>query len=121
MTRADTLVVLAAALLVGWSYTQFWGTLSTPGAEVRIVAGGEEFARLPLNTDTRLDVPGPAGVTLVEISDGAARCARSPGAAGICQRSGWLREAGDMAVSLPNRVLIEVLGDAETRFDSINY
>ena len=121
MTRADTLVVLLAALLVGWSYTQFWGAPSVTGAEVRIVAGGEEYARLPLHTDTRVDVPGPAGITHVEIADGAARCARSPGAAGICQRSGWLKEAGDMAVSIPNRVLIEVLGEAEVRFDSINY
>lgn len=121
MTRGDTLVIVAAVLLVGWSYTQFWGTETSTGSEVRIIAGSEEFARLPLNTDIRVEVPGPAGVTLVEIADGAARCARSPGSAGICQRAGWLREAGDMAVSIPNRVLIEVLGEADRHFDSINF
>lgn len=121
MTRGDTLVLLAAAILVGWSYTQFWGTPGLPAGEVRIVAAGEEYARVPLDRDARIEVPGPAGVTRVEIADGAARCAASPGSAGICQRAGWLRHAGDMAVSLPNRVLIEVLGEGERRFDSVNY
>jgi hypothetical protein len=121
MTRGDALVILAAALITGWTYTQFWVDPGGAAAEVRIVAGGEEFARLPLDTDARIDVPGPAGITLVEITDGAARCARSPGSQGICQRAGWLRVAGDTAVSLPNRVLIEVIGKAEPSFDSVNY
>lgn len=121
MTRGDALVILAATLLTGWTYTQFLGGPGGAAVEVRVVAGGEEFARLPLDTDARIDVPGPAGVTRVEISDGAARCARSPGSQGICQRAGWLREAGEVAVSVPNRVLIEVLGDREPRFDSVNY
>lgn len=121
MTRGDALVILAAMLLVGWSFTAFWTTAGPGAAEVRIVSGDEEFARLPLDRDAHVEVPGPAGITRVEIADGAARCASSPGHAGICQRAGWLREAGDMAVSIPNRVLIEVLGEAESRFDSINY
>jgi hypothetical protein len=121
MTRGDALVIMFAALLAGWSFTEFWGVQGPGATEVRIVSGNEEFARLPLARDTRIDVPGPAGITRVEIADGAARCARSPGSAGICQRAGWLRETGDMAVSLPNRVLIEILGEGEKQFDSINH
>ncbi|ACL73980.1 NusG domain II-containing protein [Thioalkalivibrio sulfidiphilus] len=125
MTRGDGLVVICACLLVGLSYVQFWGApddgTTTATREVRILSGGTEFARLPLDRDALVEVPGPAGITRVEIADGAARCAASPGSQGICQRAGWLREAGDMAVSLPNRVLIEVLGEAERSFDSVNY
>ncbi|HSP01726.1 MAG TPA: NusG domain II-containing protein [Thioalkalivibrio sp.] len=127
MTRApgtlgDGLVILCAVVLVGISYQQFWtGAPDGPASELRIVAAGDEFARLPLDQPRSLDVPGPAGITRVEVADGAARCAESPGTQGICQRAGWLRQPGDMAVSLPNRVLIEVLGEADRHFDSINY
>ncbi|MFP4160649.1 MAG: NusG domain II-containing protein [Ectothiorhodospira sp.] len=119
MTRGDALVILLAAVLVAGAYALLWSP-ATPATQVRIVSGEREIARLPLDEPRRLEVSGPAGITVVEIRDGAARCAVSPGARGICQRAGWLREAGDMAVSLPNRVIIEVLGETG-RFDSINY
>lgn len=119
MTRGDALVILLAAALVATAYALLWSP-STPASQVRIVSGEREIARLPLDEPRRLEVPGPAGITVVEIRDGAARCAASPGSRGICQRAGWLRQAGDMAVSLPNHVLIEVLGDRE-RYDSINH
>ncbi|SEP75650.1 hypothetical protein SAMN05421693_10551 [Ectothiorhodospira magna] len=119
MTRADGLVILLAILLVMGSYVWLW-TPATPATQVRVVAGDREIARLPLDQPRQLEVTGPAGITVVEIRDGAARCAASPGSQGICQQAGWLRQAGDMAVSLPNRVIIEVLGD-EWAFDSVNY
>ncbi|EHQ51808.1 MULTISPECIES: NusG domain II-containing protein [Ectothiorhodospira] len=119
MTRADAFVILMAVLLVAGSYAWLW-TPATPATQVRVVAGDREIARLPLDQPRQLEVSGPAGITVVEIRDGAARCAASPGSQGICQQAGWLRQAGDMAVSLPNRVIIEVLGD-EWVFDSVNY
>ncbi|MFN2348244.1 MAG: NusG domain II-containing protein [Thioalkalivibrio sp.] len=121
-TLGDGLVILCAVALVSLSYLQFWtGAPDGPASEVRIVAGGDEFARLPLDQPRWLDIPGPAGITRVEVAVGAARCAESPGTQGICQRAGWLRQPGDVAVSIPNRVLIEVLGEAGQHFDSINY
>jgi hypothetical protein len=121
-TLGDGLVILCAVALVSLSYLQFWtGAPDGPASEVRIVAGGNEFARLPLDQSRWLDVPGPAGITRVEVAEGAARCAESPGSQGICQRAGWLRQPGDMAVSIPNRVLIEILGKTDPTFDSLNY
>ena len=119
MSRADALVLIMAAGLVAFSYASFWAP-SAPGSELRIVQGDSELMRLSLASDQMLEVAGPAGITQVEIRDGAARCASSPGPRGICEGAGWLREAGDVAVSLPNRLIIEVLGQAE-RFDSLNY
>lgn len=119
MTRGDAFVILLGALFVAMLHAGQWQG-GGPADRVRIVAGENEFAVLPLSTDRVVDVPGPLGVTVVEVRDGAVRCAASPGAQGICQRAGWLRDSGDMAVSLPNRVLIEVLGGMP-RYDSINF
>lgn len=119
VTRGDIVVILLAALLVAGLHSGQWRD-GGPADRVRIVTGEAEFAVLSLAADRVVDVPGPLGTTVVEIRDGAARCAASPGAQGICQRAGWLRHGGDIAVSLPNRVLIEVLGGAP-RYDSINF
>jgi hypothetical protein len=119
ITRADALVILLACGLVAGTYAWLWSP-GAPATQVRVISGNEEVARLPLDKAQQLEITGPAGITVVEIADGAARCAASPGTQGICQSAGWLKRAGDMAVSLPNRVIIEVLGD-ETEFDSMNY
>lgn len=119
MTRGDLVVILLGTLFVGGLHANQW-RVDGPADHVRIVAGGEEFAVLPLAEDRRVEVPGPLGTTVVEVRDHAARCAASPGPNGICQRAGWLRHAGETAVSLPNRVLIEVAGGAP-RYDSINF
>jgi hypothetical protein len=62
----------------------------------------------------------PAGVTEIEIQPGRARCLRSPGSQGICEAAGWLERPGDMAVSLPNRLMLQVRG-ARSDFDSMHY
>ena len=117
MTRGDLVVILLGLLFVGGLHLMS-GTGDGPADSVRIIAGGEEYAVLPLAADRRIDVPGPLGITVVEVRDGAARCAASPGPNGICQRAGWLRHSGETAVSLPNRVLIQVTGGTP-RYDSI--
>lgn len=119
ISRADALVILLAASLVVGSSAWLW-TPAAPGAQVRVIQSEREILRLPLNRDDMVDVTGPAGITRVEIRDGAARCAVSPGIHGICQSAGWLQQAGDVAVSLPNRIIIEVLG-APADFDSMNH
>lgn len=119
MTRGDIVVILLGMLFVGGLHANQWRE-GGPADRVRVVAGGVEYAILPLAQDRRIEVPGPLGFTVVEIHEGAARCAASPGPNGICQRAGWLRHAGETAVSLPNRVLIEVTGGAP-RYDSINF
>ncbi|MDD3518587.1 MAG: NusG domain II-containing protein [Chromatiales bacterium] len=119
MTRADGIVIACALGFVGALYGQFWGG-GTSSGEARIVAGSDEFGRYSLFEERRIEVPGPAGTTVVEVRDGAVRCAESPGPNRVCQQAGWLRHGGEMAVSLPNRVLIEVVA-ADRRFDSVNF
>lgn len=64
--------------------------------------------------------PGPAGTTIIEIAAGRARCLRSPGVQRICERSGWLTNPGDTAISLPNRLRLQIVDPAQS-FDAIHH
>lgn len=89
-----------------------------PGAG-RIVV--RQAGQIWLDTDTRLNrrvqVPGPLGVTDIEIRNGRVRVVADPSPRQLCVRKGWLAP-GEMAVCLPNRVSVEW---GVTRYDSLNY
>jgi hypothetical protein len=118
-TRADLLVVACALALLPFLYARYWVDAG-PASEALILAGGAEFATVPLHEDRLIEVPGPLGVTTVEVREGRIRCASSPGPQRICERAGWLSHGGESAISLPNRVVIEVLA-VDPRYDSINF
>ncbi len=106
--------VLAAAVLL----------VARPGggtprsASVRV---GHEVVRvLPLDEGARLDVTGPAGVSQVLVEDGRIRVLASPCAQQVCVRRGWLRQVGDVAVCVPNRLVVRVEGEGGPSFDGVS-
>ncbi len=119
MTRADRLLLAASLALLAALYRGLWFG-DRQAAEVRITVEGREFARISLFENRLVEVPGPAGITVVEIRDGRARCLSSPGPQHLCERAGWLARGGDSAVGLPNRVSIEILAP-DRRFDTFTY
>ena len=114
----DWLVILLALVVVGLLFSET-GHAGRP-QKVLIRKGGEIFTEVSLFKDRKVEVPGPLGVSLVVISGGAARVAKDPGPRQYCVRQGWLRNAGDAAICLPNQVSVELLG-GNKRYDSLNY
>lgn len=114
----DWFVMLLAVFFVGFLFAKIWHAGSA--SKVLIRKGGEVFAELSLERNSKIAVPGPLGVSLVVISNGAARVARDPGPHQYCVRQGWLRNAGDAAICLPNQVSVELLGERK-RYDTLNY
>lgn len=115
----DTLVLTLATTLVAGSFLLAYapGGAST---HLLVTQAGVEAREYPLNQARMLQINGVAGVTEVEIQPGRARCLRSPGSQGICEAAGWLERPGDMAVSLPNRLVLQVQGPL-AGFDSMHY
>ena len=67
------------ALAVGLALASFvWLWRDGVAEEVVIRANGQVFARLSLRHDRRIEVPGPLGVTEVQIAAGRARILRDP-------------------------------------------
>lgn len=89
------------------------------GAADRVLVkqGGRVFAEADLRLNRLLAVPGPLGVTEVEIRDGRVRVKADPSPRQICVKQGWLAP-GQAALCLPNRVSVE---RGRLRYDSLNY
>ena len=117
MKTGDWCLSLAGVVLVVALVFMCWG--QGRAGRVLIRSAGQPFAELSLYTPQRIAVPGPLGVTEIEIRDGVVRVARDPGPRQLCVLQGWLSRAGQLAICLPNRVSIEVLG--ERSHDSLAY
>ena len=114
----DWLLILISVLFVGWLFAEAWH--SGGATKVLIRKGGEVFGEYDLNRDRNISVQGPLGVSLVVISKGAARVMKDPGPRQYCVMQGWLRNAGDAAICLPNQVSVELMGNRK-RYDSLSY
>jgi hypothetical protein len=119
LLRPGDFVVLAAGLaavagLATWSWSG-----GDPERAVIRVAG--QVVESPSLAQARLvSVEGPLGTTRIEIQPGRARVASDPSPRQICVRRGWLTQAGDVALCLPNQVSVEIRGRAAA-YDSLGY
>lgn len=119
MTRTDGAVTALAAAMVGALYLLLWQPPAPP-TDLSVWVAGEERMRLPLDRPRRVSVNGALGTSVIEIEPGRARVAASPGPRQICVRTGWLREAGESAICLPNQVVIRINGGSP-RYDAMNF
>lgn len=88
--------------------------------KVIIRSGGKLFREVPLSRNQRIEVPGPLGISLIAIQDRKVRIASDPGPRQYCVRQGWLNQAGEIALCLPNQVSVELVGSHKS-YDSLNY
>ncbi|MES1983184.1 MAG: NusG domain II-containing protein, partial [Pseudomonadota bacterium] len=78
------------------------------------------FSVVPLARDQTIAVPGPLGISQIAIHNLRARIAADPGPRQYCVRQGWLKQAGEIALCLPNQVSVE-LSSGRKNYDSLNY
>lgn len=114
----DFATVVAAIAVCVVSALMLWHGGAPDKVIVR--AGGKVFAELGLAHAQALDVPGPLGVTRIEIEPGRARVASDPGPRQYCVRQGWLSRAGAVAICAPNAVSLRLAGGS-AEYDSLNY
>lgn len=114
----DWIVLLLAMLGTVWLTATFWQ--SGPADKAIIRSGGKIFSEVPLSRDQMIEVPGPLGITRIAIHNLQARIAADPSPRQYCVRQGWLKQAGEIAVCLPNQVSVELSGGRK-RYDSLNY
>lgn len=114
----DWLVLGIAAALVIWLFATAW---QRPAADaVTIRAGGRVFLQTTLAHDQWIHVPGPLGTSIIQVQHHRVRVARDPSPRQYCVRQGWLSQAGDTAICLPNQTSVE-LGGAKALYDSLAY
>ncbi|MDR0565298.1 MAG: NusG domain II-containing protein [Azoarcus sp.] len=114
----DWCTVLIGLALCAFAATRLWQGGKPDGVVIR--ASGTVFNQYALSRPQRIEVPGPLGITIVEIEPGRARVASDPGPRQYCVRQGWLTRAGAVAICAPNEVSLTLTGRG-TDYDSLGY
>ncbi|MGV8934063.1 MAG: NusG domain II-containing protein [Gallionellaceae bacterium] len=114
----DWLLVLLGALFTLWLAVTVWDGGAADKAIIR--SGGKIFRELPLSRNTLIEVPGPLGFSKISIHNHQARIASDPSPRQYCVKQGWLKQAGEIAICLPNQVSLELSG-SKKRYDSLSY
>jgi hypothetical protein len=114
----DWLTILVGSICVVLLTIKLWNGELADRAIIR--SGGKIFKEVPLSRDLQIEVPGPLGISLVTIEKNKARITSDPSPRQYCVRQGWLQQAGEIAICLPNEVSIELAGSSK-KYDSLNY
>ncbi|MDR1855091.1 MAG: NusG domain II-containing protein [Azoarcus sp.] len=114
----DCVVVAAGVLFCLYAGWHLWRGGAPDGLIVR--AGGQVVGKYDLSHSQRIHVPGPLGMTEIEIEPGRARVASDPGPRQYCVRQGWLARAGAVAICAPNQVSLTLTGRGG-EYDSLSY
>ena len=114
----DYLTLLAGALFTVWISVTVWSGGIADTALIR--SGGKVFREVPLSRDQQIEVPGPLGTSIITIEKRKARISSDPSPRQYCVRQGWLQQAGEIAICLPNEVSVELTG-GQKKYDSLNY
>ena len=111
-------ILLVVAAIGAISLRVYSGGTQT--AQVRIEAGGQTFL-YPLDAARTVDVKGPIGITRIRIEAGSAYVADSPCPDKLCVHMGRLKEPGQWAACLPNKVFLRIGGAADDAVDDATF
>jgi hypothetical protein len=114
----DWLTLLLGSICVVLLTFELWSGDLADKAIIR--SGGKIFREVPLSRDQRIEVPGPLGTSIISIQQRKARIVSDPSPRQYCVRQGWLQQAGEIALCLPNQVSVELAGSRK-KYDSLNY
>ena len=114
----DWLTLLLGAACVALLSLRLWNGELADKAIIR--SGGKIFREVPLSRDQQIEVPGPLGASVISIEKRKARISSDPSPRQYCVRQGWLQQAGEIAICLPNQVSVELTGGTK-KYDSLNY
>ena len=119
VTRGDFIFLILAFAILASVFATFWRA-DGHGAEAVVYVDGQRWARLNLFHNQDIYAPGLLGDSHIQVFDGQARFINSPCPNKLCVHTGWIKQGGENATCLPNRVSLQILG-SDPRFDSINF
>lgn len=114
----DWLTLCLGSVFVVVIALMFWNGGLADRAVIR--SGGKLFQVVSLERNQKIQVPGPLGISIIDIQNRRVRIASDPGPRQYCVRQGWLQQAGEIALCLPNQVSVELAG-SHKRYDSLSY
>ena len=119
VTRGDIVLILVLSAFAAAGFVLAPHAADSGGHAVVEVEGRRKLD-LPLDRDVTITVTGPKGDSVIIVEDGAVRVGDSVCPNHICMRMGRLRFPGEVAVCVPNRLMITVQGGSgQPGFDGV--
>ncbi|MBS3886426.1 MAG: NusG domain II-containing protein [Dethiobacter sp.] len=125
--KKGDLLVVAGILLVAFGLMAFRSLPASSGNRLlRVELEGVLLEEILFNEADfeQFPIEFPAGTATVEIAGGRVRVLPMPKEVcplGICSSIGWVEQAGDAIVCLPNRLVLTVLGgEVNELWDSLD-
>lgn len=110
VSMPDFVIVLIIALIAAALYFAF--NMGVGGTSAEILADNKAVKRLDLSQDGEYTLEGYEGVVFT-VKDGAAAFTVSDCPDKICVRTGFIKNKGQSAVCLPNKLTLRITGRDE--------
>jgi hypothetical protein len=117
LKTGDWVLFLAGGVLVAFLFSHY--LFSAPTGKEAVITAGSATERYDLGTDRTVLAEGPLGRTKIVIGGGRVWVEDSPCRDRVCVQMGKKKRAGEQIICLPNRVVVEVVGD-EHEFDAVS-
>ncbi len=118
-TRADKILIISLILISAVSYPVI-KYLAPGGSFLEIEVEGQTMTVVRMDQDQDIEVEGRLGTSVIHIDKEGARFVQSPCVDKKCIESDPIKDAGEIAVCVPNRVMIRVLGENRVKTDYIS-
>lgn len=116
LRKGDFIVIFFVLVLAGFIGTCFWINMrSVHGSVAVIYQNGERVKELSLDRQEEYTVTG-VYQNLVRIENGQVAVIESNCPGEDCVHRGWIQQAGQSIVCLPNRMEIRIEGESEVDF-----
>jgi hypothetical protein len=109
------IAILIAATVISW----FLVTNQARGSRAIVYADGRESAIIDLAKNSRVEVQGPLGCSVVQCKEGRLKMIASPCPNQVCVRMGEISRRGSTIVCVPNHILIRIAGRAYEDLDGM--
>ena len=110
------LVLILSLLFVGILVFLIIELTKTEGSTVSVTVNGESVAEYSLSEDGEYSING--GTNILIISDGKAYLKEANCPDKLCVNQGKISMSGERIVCLPNKVMIEILGEGDEIFSN---
>ncbi|MFQ3547604.1 MAG: NusG domain II-containing protein [Termitinemataceae bacterium] len=108
LSYADLVIFFLSLAITVVSFFLVYGSSSTD-PQVIIEGSGKVWV-YPLSTEISVSVPGPLGITIIEIHNGDVHVVASPCKNQLCVAAGSIRKPGQWVACLPNQVFVRIEG-----------
>ncbi len=120
MIKKADIILAIILLLLGGITTYMIAFGNNQGDTVLITVDGNEYGRYALYKDRHITVKQNDHINEINIKDGKVSMDFSDCSNQICVHAGAISKISQTIVCLPNRVMVEIIGEGEPEYDAIS-